>query len=126
MEREVLWPTAFIIQSSGQGSVMGGHASAPHSRVRLPDCWWLLRQPVLTSDMPGMLSQRRACMRVGTVEKKTVSLPLSFGDSFHRRESVQVLSAGPSGGNREGGEEQEGLPGGRCSVLGGAQVQPLC
>lgn len=65
-------------------------------------------------------------MRVGTVEKKTVSLPLSFGDSFHRRESVQVLSAGPSSGNREGGEEQEGLPGGWCSVLGGAQVPPLC
>ena len=34
-------------------------------------------------------------------------------------------SAGPTGGHRKGGEEQEGLPGSQCPVLGGAQAQRL-
>lgn len=85
---EKLWPLAFIIQSSSQGSVMGCHARAPHSRVMLPDCWWLLRQLVLPLDMLGMSRGRYADV-LGQQERRQWT-SLSHGDSFHRRERAQA------------------------------------
>lgn len=87
---EKLWPLAFIIQSSSQGSVMGCHACASHSRVMLPDCWRLLRQLVLPLDMLGMLSQRQVCRCVGAAGKEAVGFSLS-----HRRERAQAPLLAP-------------------------------
>lgn len=88
-------PLSFIIQPSSEGSVMGCHASAPHSRVVLPDCWWLLQQLVLPWDTLGMLSQRQVWVCVGAAEKGAVGLSLPREDTFHRRKSAQVPLLAP-------------------------------
>lgn len=105
----------------------GMDTGAPHSRLMLPDCWWCSFCCPQTG--LGMLSQRQVCVRVQVAGKGALGLPLSHEDSFHRRERSQppnTPSAGPTGGHRKGGGEQEGLPGRQCPVLGGAQAQRMC
>lgn len=120
------WPWAFTTPSESQWSVRGCATDAPHAEVVLRDCWRALSAAVLTLDVRKDANPEAAVCACWGSRKRGCGLASLPRGLFPQKgkSSGRHPSASPTGGNRKGEEDQVGLPGGQCFVLGGAQGHP--